>query len=319
LTYVQFIRSILLILCGPNAETIFEMNDLLVVIKLSKDGVLNLENATLNFFYTTPVLENDSRIKAYTFLHELLAQAMLQLQATMPVPLTLTGSGSISSFGKDLVIYYSVVETVGSGFMPIAQSTFFLTSLRNAGIQIDTYMDRVRAVGPNVDIPPALLLQNLVVHIADIRDYQPPVGHHIINRFNTRSDHHSEKSMPMHSNALTRRPPDTLTRRSSDTPDTGRPFRTGAATRCPCCGRWGHVRENCMQLCTTYLCMQYINANNEFCAAQAIKWSTSQTQQKTHQNSVIHTLRINQPEFYAQHTDDDIRDSLDFSQDSDFV
>jgi hypothetical protein len=53
------------------AETIFEMKDLLV-IKLSKDGVLNLENATLNLFYTTSVLENDIQIKAYTFLHKLL-------------------------------------------------------------------------------------------------------------------------------------------------------------------------------------------------------------------------------------------------------
>jgi hypothetical protein len=241
------------------------MNDLLV-IKLSKDGVLNLENATLNLFYTTSALENDSQIKAYTFLHKLLDRAMLQLRAMMPVPPTIAGSGSISSFGKDLVIYYSVVdETVGSGFMPIAQSTFFLTSLCNAGIQIDTYMDRVHAVGSNVDIPPDLLLQNLVVHIADIRNYQPPVGSHIINQINTRSDHHYENLMPMHSNALTLRPPaDTLTCHSSDTPaGTGR-----------------HAHENCMQLCTTYLCMQYINSNNELCAAQAIKWSNSQTQQK---------------------------------------
>jgi hypothetical protein len=45
-------------------------------------------------------------------------------------------------------------------------------------------MDRVRAVGPNVDIPPDLLLQNLVIHIADIRDYQPPMGPHVISRVN---------------------------------------------------------------------------------------------------------------------------------------
>jgi hypothetical protein len=119
---------------------------------------------------------------------------MLQLHAMMPVPPTLAGSGSISSFGKYLVIYYSVVETVGSGFMPIAQPTFFLTSLHNAGIQIDTYIDRVRAVGPNIDILPDLLIQNLIVHIADICDYQPPVGLYIINRVSTRSDHRSEKS-----------------------------------------------------------------------------------------------------------------------------
>jgi hypothetical protein len=54
------------------------------------------------------------------------------------VPPTLLTSGSISTFGKDLVVHCSVVETVGSGLQPIAQSTFFLTSLRQAGIQIDS-------------------------------------------------------------------------------------------------------------------------------------------------------------------------------------
>ena len=242
---------------------------------------------------------------------------MLQLCATMPVPPTLAGSGSISAFGKDLVIYYSVVETVGSGFLLIAQSTFFLTSLRNAGIQIDSYMARVRAVGPKDDVPPDLLLQNLVIHIADIRDYQPPMGTHVINRINTRPDQRGDTSS--NSTALTCRPPDTSNRRSSDTPGAGRPFRHGDDSQCFCCGRWGHACENCMQLCTTYLCMQYIADKGEFCAAQAIKWKTTQMQQKAQQNGVIRMLRINQPDFYANQTDDDIRDSLNFSQDSDFV
>jgi hypothetical protein len=68
---------------------------------------------------------------------------MEQVHATMPAPPTLLTSGLISTFGKDLVVYYLVVETAGSGFQPIAQSTFFLTSLRKAGIQIDSYMDRL--------------------------------------------------------------------------------------------------------------------------------------------------------------------------------
>jgi len=298
------------------AEIIFEMNDLLV-IKLSKDGVLNLENATLNLFFTTSILENDSQIKAYSFLHTLLARAMLQLKATMPIPPNLAGSGSISAFGKDLVIYYSVVETVGSGFLPIAQSTFFLTSLRAAGIQIDSYMDRVRAIGPNDNVPSDLLLQNLVVHIADIRNYQPPMGPHVINRVQTRSDRHQAPSS--NNTALTRRPPDSSPRRTSDTLGPGRPFRSGADCQCPCCGRWGHARENCMQLCTTYLCMKYITANGDFCAAQALKWTATQKQQTAQQNGVIRMLRQNQPDFYANQTDDDIRDSLDLSPDSDFV
>jgi hypothetical protein len=91
------------------------MNDLLV-IKLSKDGILNLEHPTLNLFYMTTILENDSQLKAYNFLHKIVACAMEQLCATMPVPPTLSASGSISAFGKDLVIYYSVIETVGSSF-----------------------------------------------------------------------------------------------------------------------------------------------------------------------------------------------------------
>jgi hypothetical protein len=77
--------------------------------------------------------------------------------------------------------YNSVVETVGSGFQPIAQSTFFRTSLCKAGIQIDIYMvDHLRAIGPNDSVPTDLLLPNLVIHIADIREYKP-IGTHLIN------------------------------------------------------------------------------------------------------------------------------------------
>jgi hypothetical protein len=163
------------------------MNDILV-IKLSKYGFFNLENPTLNLLFTTTVLESDSQTKAYTFLHKLLSRAMEQLRTTMLVPPTLLdGAGSISVFGKELVLYYSVVETVGSRFKPLAQSTFFLTSLRKVGIQIDTYMDRIRAIGTSDTVPSDLLLCNLVIHIADIREYQP-VGTHIINRVNTRFD-----------------------------------------------------------------------------------------------------------------------------------
>jgi hypothetical protein len=82
-------------------EIIFEMNDLLV-IKLSQDGVLNLENATLNLFFATAVLENDSQIKAYVFLHKLLTRALEYLHATMPIPPTLEKSASISAFGMIL-------------------------------------------------------------------------------------------------------------------------------------------------------------------------------------------------------------------------
>jgi hypothetical protein len=71
------------------------MNDILV-IKLSKDGdALNLEHT---------ILENDSQLKAYSFLHKLLACVMEQLRATMPVPPTLLASRSISTFGKDLLV-----------------------------------------------------------------------------------------------------------------------------------------------------------------------------------------------------------------------
>jgi hypothetical protein len=102
---------------------------------------------------------------------------MEQLCATMPVPPTLEGAGSISVFGKELVLYYYVVETAGSGFKPLAQSTFFLTSLRKAGIQIDTYMDRICAIGTSDTVPSDILLCNLVIHIADIREYHPFVAH----------------------------------------------------------------------------------------------------------------------------------------------
>jgi hypothetical protein len=156
----------------------------------------------------------------------------------------------------DLVVYYLVVETVGSGFQPIAQSTFFLTSLRKAGIHIDSYMDRIRAVGPNDSVPTDLLLPNLVIHIADIRDYYKPMGTHLINRVNK---------------------PDSLAGCPSNCPPpcqpptAGKTFSAGADDQCVCCGRWGRERSNCMLLCVTYLCMAYILSNTKCCASQVLK------------------------------------------------
>jgi hypothetical protein len=230
----------------------------------------------------------------------------------MPIPPTLEKSASISAFGNDLVIYYSIVETVGSGFAPLVQSTFFLTSLRQAGIQIDSYMDRVRAIGPTEDVPSDLLLCNLVVHIADIREYHP-TGIHVINRMNTRADTRSDstpKNLPPprnHSTALVSRPP----------APPGRPFRIGSDTQCVCCGRWGHEPANCMQFVQNYLCLQYVAANADFCAAQSVKWKNIQSQ--VQRRGAVRLLRQHHPEFYADQTDDDFLDGLDLAPDSDFV
>jgi hypothetical protein len=163
-------------------------------------------------------------------------------------------------------------------------------------------MDRIRAVGTNDPLPTDLLLSNLVIHISDIRDYKPARTHSMIN--------HVEH------------PPDSLARRPINRPPPRQqpvkpPFRAGADVQCVCCGRWGHEKLNCMQLCTTYLCMDYISSNAEFCASQAIKWKS--TQQKAQQRSAIRLLRLNQPDFYSEQTDDDILASLDFSHDSDFI
>jgi hypothetical protein len=84
-----------------------------------------------------------------------------------------------------------------------------------------------------------------------------------------------------------------------------------------CCGRWGHERSNCMQLCTTYLCMDYISSNAELCASHARKWQS--TQQKAQQRSAIRLLRLNQPDLYSEQTDNDTLVLFDFSHDSDFV
>ena len=64
--------------------------------------------------------------------------------------------------------------------------------------------------------------------------------------------------------------------------------------------------------------MQYIRNNDAFCASQAAIWTTNQLAKKSQQNGVIRMLRLQQPEFYATHSDEDIRDSLD-QEDSDFV
>jgi hypothetical protein len=63
--------------------------------------------------------------------------------------------------------------------------------------------------------------------------------------------------------------------------------------------------------------MQHISSNADFCASQVAQWQA--LQQKAQQKGGIRLLRLNQPDFYAQQTDDEILATLDFSQDSDFL
>jgi hypothetical protein len=256
--------------------------------------------------HTTTLSENDSQLKAYVFLHKLIAQAMLQLRATMPVPPALALTGSIPAFGWDLILYYATVETIGSGVLQHAQSIFFLTSLWQAGIEIDSFMDRVRAIpATTAELPIDLVLSNLVLQIADLRTYTP-TGPHI----------HCLAVSPTSLASTTGTSRTALVPRHP-TNQAKLPFRTGADEQCASCGRWGHTRDQCIQLATTYLCLKYISANEEFSAALSRK--LLQTQDKSNLKNTIRLLRHHHPADYDDQTDDDLLANLDFDGDSDFV
>jgi hypothetical protein len=227
----------------------------------------------------------------------------------MPVPPTLALTGSIPAFGRDIILYYATVEIIGSGFSQHAQSIYFLTSLPQAEIEIDSFMDQVRAIpATTAELPIDLVLSNLVLQIADIRTYTP-TGPHI----------HRLAVSPTTATA-----PTTGTSRSTSlipqcpTNQAKLPFRTGADEQCASsCGRWGHTRDQCMQLATTYLCLKYISANEEFSAALSRKWL--HTQDKLNLKNTIRLLRHHHPADYDGQTDDDLLVTLDFDGDSDFV
>jgi hypothetical protein len=286
---------------------IFDMNDMLM-LKLTKEGVINRTHPALNLLFTTRLLNSDSQLKAFVFLHILLARSFQAMHASMPqTPLFDINRMSIMEFGGELINYYTTMSAIG-GSIPIpTQSLFFLTQLQANGIQVDSYIDRVNSHPATLPFPSTLQLQELVVKISDVRPAKPAQQLHV-HRVRTSND---------------RQPRSTPTRNNYSAPNTSpnsvQPFRTGSKVQCMACNSWGHKVDSCRQLAVFMSCSTYQLDNKPFCTALLSRWK--QSQDRSAQLQTVRQLRLLHPDEYEHQTDEDILEVLTDSQDefSDFI
>jgi len=292
---------------NQTSHVIFEMNDFLV-LKLTKDGVINRSNPALALIYKTKLLESDNHLKAYIFLHTILARAVDRLDADLPPTPVFTPQLTIMEFGTKLITYYSTMAAIGGGVPLYHQSLYFLNQLRLQGVHVDTFYDRLRSLDKHAMLPPDLMLQELTLTIADLRQVAT-ASPHIIHRATTRSQ--GKPSVIANSNDTRR-----TNRAKDNTPLAIRPFRTGDSIQCLSCGTWGHTRLHCRSLATYCAVKKYADANGDTCKSILTRWLASQD--RSSQVAVVNQLRLLHPDEYADQTDEDIMDLLESSEAPDF-
>jgi hypothetical protein len=163
------------------ADVIFEMNDALA-LRLDQTGTLNLDDDIINILYQKHIIDSNSGVCAYAFLHALLKKAKRQLHDKMPTPTDIEQATNIGSFGSKLEKYYLQLVTIGVTFDEKTQSGFFLSALQQKGIEINRFVDRLDNVPEKDPLPEELTPAELILRIKDIRSLQNS-SPAIINRF----------------------------------------------------------------------------------------------------------------------------------------
>jgi hypothetical protein len=150
------------------SDVIFEMNDALT-LRLDQTGTLNMDDETIKILYQKHILDSNSGVRAYAFLHCLLKKAKRHLHDHMPTPPSIDQATTIGSFGANLERYYLQMVTIGHAFEEKPQSRFFLSALQKIGIEVDRFVDRLDSVAVNDPLPEELTLTELILRIKDIR------------------------------------------------------------------------------------------------------------------------------------------------------
>jgi hypothetical protein len=217
------------------------MNDALA-LRLDQTGTLNMDDETINILYQKHILDSNSGVRAYAFLHSLLKNAKRHLHDHMPTPPSIDQATTIGSFGAALECYYLQMATIGHAFDEKSQSRFFLSALQQKGIEVDRFVDRLDSVAVNDPLPEELTLTERILRIKDICSLQPS-STALINRYVRPTDGGDN------SNSHQNRPPPSSDSHSSHPPQPDshpqplQDFRTRTDTQCVC-GRWGHSVEN---------------------------------------------------------------------------
>jgi hypothetical protein len=286
------------------AEVICEMNDALA-LRLDQTGTLNRSDETIKILHQKYILDSNSGVRTYDFLHALLKKAKKELNKRMPTPPDIASAPSIGMFGANLERYYLEMTTINVQFQDKTKSRFFLTELQQQGVDIDQYLDRLDNVPSGTALPDELTLAELILKIKDIRKL--PANAATIHRIAT---HHASTATPSTMATASRS-------HNSDhhsRPQPVREFRIRTDAQC-ICGRWGHTVQNCQQLAVHYNIHQWLNAdptNTATATTIVARWCTANAQFSRDSRSAQSTVRAIRAILPAtdDHTDEDILECL---------
>jgi hypothetical protein len=149
------------------SDVIFEMNDALAP-RLDQTGELNMLDETINILYQKHILDSNSGVLAYAFLHSLLKKAKRHLHGHMSTPPSINPATTIDSFGAALERYFLQMATFGHAFDEKTQSHFFLSALQKKGIEVEFFVDRLDSVAVKDPLPEELTLTELILRTNDI-------------------------------------------------------------------------------------------------------------------------------------------------------
>jgi hypothetical protein len=281
------------------------MNDALA-LRLDQTGMLNMLDETINILYQKHILDSNSGVRAYSFLHSLLKKAKRHLRDHMPTPPSIDQAMTIGSFGAALERYFLQMETIGHAFDEKPQSRFFLSALQKKGIEVDRFVDHLDSVAVKDQLPEELTLTELILRINDIRSLQPS-STALIHRYVRPTDGRDT------SNSRQNRPPPSSDSRSSRPPQPdSRPqplwdFRTRTDTQCVC-GRWGHSVENCQQLTMHFLLAKHLKKDANLTSSSLVseRWRVVNEQNSRSARSTVRAIRSMLPEEMDDHTDGEL-------------
>jgi hypothetical protein len=285
------------------SNVIFEMNDALA-LRLDQTGTLNMEDETINILHQKHILDSNSGVRAYAFLHSLLKKAKRHLHDHMPTPPSIDQATTIGSFGAALERYFLQMATIGHSFDEKPQSRFFLSALQQKGIEVDRFVDRLDSVAVKDPLPEELTLTELILRIKDIRSLQPSstaLIHRYVRPTDGRDNSNSRQNHPPpSSDSRSFRPPQPDSQPLCD-------FRTGTDTQCVC-GRWGHSVENCQQLAVHFLLTKHLQNDANLTSSSLVseRWRIANEQNSRSARSTVRAIRAMLPEEMADRTDDEL-------------
>jgi hypothetical protein len=198
--------------------------------------------------YDSILVNSDSQLKAYAFLHQLLKRATQRLQESILVATQFNPHLQlIMDFGSALLKYNNIMVSLNNAFPMLRQSRFFLQQLHEKGVVVDLYMDWLNLFMPDHELPPELQLRDLILRLSDAHPSTTLVRHvhKAQTRLSTMSGNNGNNNLHYGNNNGNGSSNNHHMQSTSSgyNNSSGRQFYSGGSVQCVC-GMWGHDKDN---------------------------------------------------------------------------